>query len=789
MKKNFVKKLALGLALVMAVTSVPASSEAAATPGFKSSAVKVRVGQTKKYSTENSKKYSVKFKIGNKSVATIKYSAGSKAVKVTGVAEGKTTLRADFKSYKTKKTTTVKVPVTVKAEKTEVTGFAATASRTITLTGKSLNKLTQADVTVAGYNVVAFSATKTSATITLDRMMVPNTDIVVTAGGFTGTVKYNLTVANLAVVAGAFDNDRVGQTIKFSVNGEVIEVQDMLDNGYTVKFEAKDAKNVDKTAVLFNTANKGDSRYGVIAAPVVETLNDSASGVYYVKVTVSNGTTVVASPYAEITIADLDASVNSIDSYVLGNTKGFEHNSTTLYIGEQAKFTSVRATIDGVAKQQIAASVYVKSSNPEVISVDAAGQLKAETAGTATITLIYGSVTKAITFTVATTPRYVNSAIAVDATGATYSYDTVVSGSSDTPNVETLTIVVLDQYGDPMPNKDVFVASMNEKLVTVTGADALGFAKVNSSVSGSAVVNFNVQKNATGTANIVVRDKKTEAVEVQTNAKTLLTFVYNFVADDTVVHENNQLVVSKVTTNASESADAALDLYADNWATLALKGYNAAGVYVGKQPFTGWTVSTTDAEVVAVSKDNGATTGTSIALAAGETPTVHAAKAGTVTITLKKGLETKYLVVTVTNTRPSLTGVTFKAPTTVTTKNAVIDYTTFFDYTLTGKDPVISGLTTNASTTSKIRLATDGTLYLDRNDSSAYNDTVTGKPGDIYLGKVAIELVTGHTGFTANGTNSYKTTVGTTGHVKVTVYDHNGLVKATTSIKVEVPAI
>ena len=115
MKKNFVKKLALGLALVMAVTSVPATSEAAAKPGFKSSKVTVKEGQTKKYSTENSSKYSVKFKIGNKDVATIKYTPGSKSVKVTGVAEGKTTLRADFKSYKTKETTTVRIPVTVKA--------------------------------------------------------------------------------------------------------------------------------------------------------------------------------------------------------------------------------------------------------------------------------------------------------------------------------------------------------------------------------------------------------------------------------------------------------------------------------------------------------------------------------------------------------------------------------------------------------------------------------------------------------------------------------------------------
>ncbi len=136
MKKNFVKKLAVALSLAMAVTTIaPANyASAAAAPTFKSASVKVKVGDTKKYSTTNAKKYSVKFKIGNKAVATIKYSAGSKSVKVTGVAEGKTTLRADFKSYKTKKTTTVKVPVTVVPNETTIKAVAQTAAAKLTAT-------------------------------------------------------------------------------------------------------------------------------------------------------------------------------------------------------------------------------------------------------------------------------------------------------------------------------------------------------------------------------------------------------------------------------------------------------------------------------------------------------------------------------------------------------------------------------------------------------------------------------------------------------------------------------
>lgn len=142
MKKNFFKKLALVMALAVTVTSVPATNaSAAAAPTFKSKAVTVNVGQTKKYSTANSAKYSVKFKIGNTKVATIKYSAGSKSVKVTGVASGKSTLRADFKSYSTKKTTTVKVPVTVKEDVAAIKSVEAAGVKKVVVTfNKAVDK-------------------------------------------------------------------------------------------------------------------------------------------------------------------------------------------------------------------------------------------------------------------------------------------------------------------------------------------------------------------------------------------------------------------------------------------------------------------------------------------------------------------------------------------------------------------------------------------------------------------------------------------------------------------------
>jgi uncharacterized protein (DUF736 family) len=147
MKKNFFKKLALVMALAVTVTSVPSTSaSAAAAPKFKSSAVKVNVGQTKKYSTANTTKYSVSFKIGNKSVATIAKSG--KAVKVTGVAAGKTTLKATFKNYKTKKVTTAKVPVTVIEEATTLKTVEAKGVKTLVATFNKAVDTTKAVVAV-----------------------------------------------------------------------------------------------------------------------------------------------------------------------------------------------------------------------------------------------------------------------------------------------------------------------------------------------------------------------------------------------------------------------------------------------------------------------------------------------------------------------------------------------------------------------------------------------------------------------------------------------------------------
>lgn len=231
MKKNFFKKLALVMALAITVTSVPATSASAAkAPGFKSTAVKVKVGQTKKYSTANTTKYSVKFKIGNKSVATIAKSG--KAVKVTGVAAGKTTLKATFKSYATKKTTTAKVPVTVAEDAVKLVSVEATGAKKLVVTFSKAVDTTKAVIAVKkgtatpSVSSTTFAEDAKSVTINMGSKLTEGTYTVTVTGltdealtGSVATVDEALTsieiVGTNLVAKGTTDADKAIATIAF----------------------------------------------------------------------------------------------------------------------------------------------------------------------------------------------------------------------------------------------------------------------------------------------------------------------------------------------------------------------------------------------------------------------------------------------------------------------------------------------------------------------------------------------------------------------------------------------
>lgn len=112
MKKNFFKKLALVLALVLTVTSLNyAPASAAATPAWKAKKSVLSLQNRYQYGVKNvPSKGKVAWKIGNTKVAKI-----SQKGSVLGVGAGTTTVKATVKDSKGKTVKTLTQKVTVKA--------------------------------------------------------------------------------------------------------------------------------------------------------------------------------------------------------------------------------------------------------------------------------------------------------------------------------------------------------------------------------------------------------------------------------------------------------------------------------------------------------------------------------------------------------------------------------------------------------------------------------------------------------------------------------------------------
>ena len=111
MNYKMLKKMALGLALVVTVTSVNVPAKASEAPAFNKANVSVKVGQTKKLKVKNAEWKLKKAVSSDANVATAKVKGKKQLVKVTGVSTGSTTVVATFKKADKKQTVAVAVAV------------------------------------------------------------------------------------------------------------------------------------------------------------------------------------------------------------------------------------------------------------------------------------------------------------------------------------------------------------------------------------------------------------------------------------------------------------------------------------------------------------------------------------------------------------------------------------------------------------------------------------------------------------------------------------------------------
>ena len=588
---------------------------------------------------------------------------------------------------------------------TKVTNVTATEPTQLTLTGTGLNKLTAEDVTLEGNKAIALEASNDgkSAVVTLSGKIAPNKELPVKVKGDSFNVKYVYEVKKLRVEQLTFDDDRADQAVVFKLNDEKgnadIEYLDIA--GHDVKFVAN---KLDGTPANIFEGGTAESKTGKLAEGIEE-------GKYKVEVQVTKRGGITVSNTGIIEVKNLDAEATAIKDVVFAvdtdkagvnyakalSGTDFTLNSKTLVAGEKAGIHKVVAQINKENKVVDPSAISLKSSNPGVISVKN-GEIKAEAAGSATLTVKVGDVTKTFDFVVKTDARKL----------------TTVKANPDQLKVVDgrelpVTFVTTDQYGDPFGAdtdaiKEVFpqtgVVKVLDVITTKEGSIGTSSILVKGEQVGAGTLHFqNPNKNASG--------EGYGSLHVE-------------VTKSNIGHEAPRLELVSKAGQKGEAADTTLG--AGNKVAYQLSNYTTEGVYADAAKLEGYDVRVGNSEIATVEfgKD-------------GKTLLVKGEKAGVTDVILTKdGATAGHATITVTQENIQITSVKFKDVEVEQFENRKVDIDRVLDVVKSDKDDVLNGIKLNISTEHKVRIVDEGTeqgkVYLDRNDNATFdgNDVALG---------------------------------------------------------------
>jgi hypothetical protein len=685
----------------------------------------------------------------------------------------------------------------------QVVSVSAINPTTLKLEGEGLKNLKAENVSVDGNKVVAITpaADGKSATITLENKLAPNADVTVsvTVNGEKKdfTTKFEYKVTSVSIDPQTFDDDRAGQKVSFKVNGEPADIDYLKLAGYNVTFVAKDSTGAAANGFFDNNAGTNTSSTGVISHPVTQ-------GEYTVEVQVTKAGEALVTGTATVKIVNLDAAataVNSVTFYNYGTDKtddsaaaydtaplandDYKMNSTTLVAGEKAAVYKVEATVSGEKVVVPATGFEVKTSNPAVVSVDSNGVLTAESAGTATITVKVGEVTKTFNFTVTNTARKL-SKVTVEPSSVS-----IVKGYTKDVKVKTL-----DQYGDPylVANSadidEVVPVGVDGSTPVVSGVDVL-----TNGANSVGEVTLTLAADEAGKGTVYFKDA---------TGKVLGSFYVNVSAVDNTGSQKLEII-----SKSPASTDNTLDLQADKTVTYQLSRYNTQGIYIEPVDLNGYTLEVVDGTVAQAQFVDGAgnTTGSATTQTANATITgtvgdkgfiITGLKAGKTDILLKDTASGKIekITITVVDSPIEIKSVNFKSVPTVDYVGAKINYEDVLDVTYSNEDDIVNGITLSKSTLHKVRISedagTEGILYLDVNGDANYTagtDTDLGKlilkltADSTLTGTVPTDVVSGYTTVTTDkgkkGTLLFKVLTDVTGNDETTAV-------AATAVTVEV---
>lgn len=513
-------------------------------------------------------------------------------------------------------------------------------------------------------------------------------DAVAAKLGFSSTVP---TVA--AVTVASYDDDTANQFVAFTVNGKPASVSALNADGWDVEFVSYDNKSgagAPNTDTYFDDATSG----------LLKKTLSLLTGDIYVQVILTKGVDVITSDLAKITIKNLNVTATGIDSYKLTNNTGsFEQESTTLNINENATFTEI-TIVNGSTKEKITTGFTLTTSDPSVISRDNSTlTITAQAPGTATVTINYGGASKAITFKVVNDTREISKIRA-----KSVSKNTVITSVRFATATQDVKVEALDQFGDPVPGGIDTVESSNEGVVTVAYAEpTLTLTKVS---AGTSTISF---KDATGT--------KIGSLPVTTSNNTSVAKkVFELWTPATDVQAAAEVVGA---TKSDFSADATIDYAEDQFVAYQVTMQNSDGDFLGLDTVT----------VDAIESTPGVIAANPPVVTANNRVIVGAAKAGTVTLKVTDSSgKLNTVKITVVDTSYSIKSVSFKA---LASSPYPREYTwkSIFNYTTTGNDPIITGITLNKPASQAIRYDEGiGLLYIDKDPDGGYDGGVDDVP-------------------------------------------------------------
>ena len=696
------------------------------------------------------------------STAKITYTSDNTAVAtvdnkgvVTGVAEGTATITSAITCGTVKKS--AKTTVTVTPAVAKITGAVATNATTITLSGKNLDKITMNDVKVDGYSVKDYvaSADFSTATVTLTSALTPNKEVkvTVTAVGFEGTVTYQVAAEAIAVKEATYkaktgsNND---QYLTLLVNGAETTLAEMKANGYTVTFYAykyvngvlkEDKKFFDVDTAISNASNDGKIKGSTTARE---------AGDYQVKVEAksSTGKADLISKYATIVLSNNDEVASAINNIKITDVKGkfvqTVDSSLNLFQDDvvSASAISIKTNYNDWATGVISTAA-IKSDNSACVTVkyDDAGAnsawiITAHKAGTANLTVTYGTLTKEIPVTVDTTGRGF-STVTVDAGAPT----SVLIGTTKTAKV-----YAVDNHGANMIGQDVYVE----------------WSADNSAISGAAVVTGATTTTLASKGNAIV-EKTDDDGKIQLGYTTGNTAgaqaTFDFYKGNGTTYTGAKLAQYTVKTVATQNTtyafkpvqqtaqsfgvtkDGNLDVnFAENKRIVELQlktyhegieegvttssavsglsndyklEYDSSKIAVFSADVTLATIKTALAASGSAIKDNTSVSAKYIASGASYDNDVFvvAIGSGSANLAVKKAGETAKATyaITVANTVPTLTDITLATNQLKFNVNTTVDYKNLLNITTTEKNPQIKGvvLGNNTNNYSEVRLFTE----------------------------------------------------------------------------------